>query len=309
MHRLILCIGLMWLLACEQTHKVQYIARNVPTVALKLKAALPIESTVPDLELSGLALYADTLYAICDDHGDMIFRLTLYDNRAVAEPFLRFEKPSLRPDFEGLACDTAGNFYIVSESECRIFFVSHDGRLAKWITPSFEAEGKAAGVFQKFNAYPEGLALVSPTEFWVAAERSPRGLIHLMCDSLHSDSLHLKIYLCDYTAMPLSPPRVPDFAGLHYENGRLFALARNHDAIVELAIEADSILEAQCWSYREVAARDSLQYRDMRFGLAEGLVMDRQHIYVVYDTNGDVRQSTERDRRPLLFIFERPSEK
>ncbi|MCS7012397.1 MAG: SdiA-regulated domain-containing protein [Chloroherpetonaceae bacterium] len=305
-------VFVLWLIlaACETPPKVQYVQREVPTTHLKLKAVLPIESAVPNLELSGLALYRDTLYAICDDHGDMIFRLRVGEDKVVAEPFVRFPAPSLRPDFEGLDCDSCGNFYIVSESECRIFFVSHDGAVAKWLMPSFEEAGKAAGLFQKFNAYPEGLALISPNEFFVAAERSPRGLIRLVRDSLRPEEWDVKkIYVCDYTAMQLAPPRVPDFAGLHYEQGRLFALARNHDAIVELSLSQDSVFEAQCWSYREIAARDSLQYSDMRFGLAEGLTMSQTNIYVVYDTNGDHRKLSKDDRRPLLFIFERPPER
>ncbi|MDW8467354.1 MAG: hypothetical protein RML35_14670 [Chloroherpetonaceae bacterium] len=47
----------------------------------------------------------------------------------------------------------------------------------------------------------------------------------------------------------------------------------------------------------------------MRFGLAEGLTMSQTNIYVVYDTNGDHRKLSKDDRRPLLFIFERPPER
>ncbi|RFM24949.1 MAG: hypothetical protein D0433_03345 [Candidatus Thermochlorobacter aerophilum] len=288
--------------SCSPQKPVRYLSRSVPTLPLTLKAVLPIESTAGDLELSGLALHQNTLYGVCDDHGDMIFKLTLYSDKVLAEPFLRFDPPSLRPDFEGLACDSAGNFYIISESECRIFFVSHDGKVTKWLMPSLEEQGKAAGLFQRFNAYPEGLALISPTHFFIAAEHSPRGLIDLKLDP----PPHTRFYVCDYTAIPLRGKRVPDFADLYYESGRLFALARNAEAVVELSIEQDSVFEKTCWSYQQAVAHDSLRYGEMRFGLAEGLTMDSTSIYIVYDTNGEVRNLSSGDRRPLLFIFDRP---
>ncbi len=289
------------LFGCSPSKPVQYLPHRVEQIPLKLKAALPIESSVGDLELSGLALYQNTLYSVSDDHGDMIFKLTIEPDKVIAEPFLRFEKPALRPDFEGIVCDSAGNFYIISESECRIFFVSHDGKTTKWLTPSFEEQAKAAGLLQKFNAYPEGLALRTPTHFYVAAEHSPRGLIELQTEPFQTT-----FYVCDYTAIPLREKRVPDFADLYYENHRLFALARNAEAVVELSIERDSVFEKTCWSFQQAVSHDSLQYGSMRFGLAEGLTMDSSSIYIVYDTNGETRNRSAGDKRPMFFIFERP---
>lgn len=291
----------LFLFGCSPSKPVQYLPNRVEQTPLKLKAALPVESSVGDLELSGLALYQNALYSVCDDHGDLIFKLTIEPDKVIAEPFLRFEKPSLRPDFEGIVCDSVGNFYIISESECRIFFVSHDGKIAKWLTPSFEEQAKAAGLLQKFNAYPEGLALLTPTHFYVGAEHSPRGLIDLQLDPLA-----MKFYVCDYTALPLREKRVPDFSDLYYEDGRLFGLARNAEAVVELSIERDSVFEKTCWSFQQAVSHDSLKYGEMRFGLAEGLAMDSAYVYVVYDTNGETRNFSRGDKRPMFFIFERP---
>jgi hypothetical protein len=57
-----------------------------------------------------------------------------------------------------------------------------------------------------------------------------------------------------------------------------------------------------------VTAAD-LRYTDMRYGKAEGLCMDRRHVYIILDNNGLGRENNPEDKRPILLVLKRPEDK
>src|SRR5581483_5240016 len=128
--------------------------------------------------------------------------------------------------------------------------------------------GRRAGLFATPGAGIEGVALLGE-RLIVAAERQPRGL--MVARSADGPARALRL---DETRLRLPPARVPDFADLCAEGGRLFALARN--------------AEGPAWSFAETSA--AYPYHDRRYGLGEGLALDRDHVYVVLDNNGDARE-------------------
>ncbi len=276
---------------------------SIPVTELTLIRALPIEG-VAGIEPSGLILYRNTLFSISDDHDDTIYRLLLGDTCAIAEPHLRFSAPNglLPLDFEGITIDSSGNFYLVSETEFRILRVSPNGE-ATWVTSSLREFGDAKGLFQKSNAHLEGIACVDSSRFILCAERSPRGLLTIDVKHFPNNSAALS---CDDTPFHIAPPRVPDFADVFFESGRLYALHRAADAISLMHVQNDSATEQRAWSFHATVSKPQYLYRDNQFGHAEGFCMDSEKIYVVLDNNNDSRQADASDRRPMLFIFQRP---
>jgi hypothetical protein len=278
-------------------------ASSIPVTELTLIRALPVDGA-RGIEPSGLAIYNGDLFTISDDHDGVIYKLTLRDTCAVAEPSVLFHTPkTLVPlDFEGLTMDSVGNFYIVSETEFRILRVSKAGD-AEWITPSLKLFGEAKGLFQTWNAYFEGVAFVDSSHFFLCAERSPRGLMSIDVQRFPDSSSAL---VCDDSPFEISTPRVPDFADVFWEKGNLYALHRAVDAVSLLDVKPDSAIEKSAWSFHETVMKPGYMYGDMKFGHAEGFCMDAEKIYVILDNNNDHRLLYPNDTRPMLFIFQRP---
>ena len=273
---------------------------------LKLIKALPVEGPENN-QPSGLTIFNDTLFAVSDKHDDTIFRVELRDDRAVFRPYLRFELsepvPAKRLDFEGIACDEEGDFYLVSETAFRILRISADGEEISWVTPSLRSYGEKEGLFQTRGAYLEGIALLGRDTFLVCAERQPRGLIEV---DMNVEPYAVRAFNTDETRLKLPAGRSPDFTGLFRENRDLYVIQRNADAICKLVYGGEVVEEKDIWSYTHIVNREDLRYSNMRFGKAEGLCMDEERIYLILDNNGDHRASNPEDRRPLLLIMERP---
>jgi len=273
---------------------------------LKLIKALPVEGPENN-QPSGLTIFNDTLFAVSDKHDDTIFRIELRDNKAVFRPYLTFElsEPvaAKRLDFEGIACDEEGHFYLVSETAFRILRISADGEEASWVTPSLRSYGENEGLFQTRGAYLEGIALLDRDTFLVCAERQPRGLIEV---DMNVEPYAIRVFNTDETRLKLPAGRNSDFADLFRENRDLYVIQRNADAICKLVYGGQVLEEKDIWSYTHIVNREDLHYSSMRFGKAEGLCMDEEHIYLILDNNGDHRASNPEDRRPLLLIMERP---
>jgi len=275
-------------------------------IPLKLIHALPVEGPENN-QPSGLTIWHDTLFAVSDKHDDTIFRVALTDTNAVFVPHLTFaipeSAPGLRLDFEGIACDAQGAFYLVSETAFRILRVSADGADASWITPSLRSYGEQEGLFQTRGAYLEGIALLGPDLFLICAERQPRGLIEV---DRSVEPFAVRVFNTDETSLNLPAGRSADFSDLFRENGDLLVLQRNAEIISSLIYGGPVLEEKDLWSFGHIVNREDLRYSNIKYGLAEGFCMDANRIYLILDNNGDCRASDPDDRRPLLLIMERP---
>ena len=80
-------------------------------------------------------------------------------------------------DFEGIACDAAGNRYLVSEAHAAVLQLPVSGA-PNWLRlpPGLLSQARASGMLMNFNALFEGIA-VDPEgkRLWLAAERERRG--------------------------------------------------------------------------------------------------------------------------------------
>lgn len=276
---------------------------QIPVIRLQLEAALPVEG-LEGAEPGGLTLVDGELYAVSDAHDHAICRVQLRDDRAILEPFITFDAPwsgawTRNLDFEGLAYFQS-SFYLVSEATYRVLRVHEGGGDLEWVTPSVEAAGREAGLFGVKGAGLEGIAVLGPGRFLLAAEREPRGLIDV------GEGDRVTAYALEGSAIEVPAPRPPDIADLFLDPAGLFALVRNADAVVRIDFGEDGFRELEAWSFSEVANDPAYRYADVVFGKAEGLCMDADRVYVILDNNGHGRQADALDTRPLLFIFARP---
>ena len=281
------------------------VAEDIAT-PLKLVKALPVEGP-EDNQPSGLIIFNNSLFTVSDKHDDTIFQIQLMEDKAVLVPHIKFKlsEPITEKnlDFEGITCDDEGNFYLVSETACRILRVSANGKDISWVTPSLKPYGEEKGLFQTPGAYLEGIAFVDKNQFVVCAERQPRGILEV---DISREPCQVRAFKCDKTKAKLPEGRDMDFADLFSENKILYALQRSASVICKLIYNCQEFEENDLWSFEAIETSEQLRYSDMRFGKAEGLCMDANHVFVIFDNNGDHRYSNPNDNRPLLLIMERP---
>jgi uncharacterized protein YjiK len=277
---------------------------RVPTPSPSPPAAgtLTLERAIPltgpgDFQPSGLTVREGRLFTVSDKTSDAIFEIDLATGRAVRAIAIRF--PGGTPadlDLEGLALDRHGDFLVVSEAHSRVFSVRPSGE-ARWWPIDLLSPARAAGLLATRGAGFEGVALLGD-RLVVAAEREPRGLVVVGPRGPRAWPMQASV-------VPLAPGRPPDFADLAVDGGHLLALVRNADALVVLRPAGERFEEAGWWSF--AAAVAAYPYQDRRFGMAEGLALDADHVYVVLDNNAIARQGAPEDRRALLFVFARPA--
>jgi uncharacterized protein YjiK len=275
---------------------------------LELIKCLPVQGP-PHIQPSGLTLRNGKLFTVSDKHDGTIFEIKIGRKTARLNTAVDFSSaPALsggKLDLEGITCDESGNFYVVSESQLRVLRVDAAGKEATWVTPSLYSHGAAKGMFRRENAYLEGITHVAADRFVLCAERQPRGIIEV---TLNGEDPVVKAYTLNESKFPSGGEGAPDFTGLCWNNNTLYALARNAYLVCPMTQDENGFEEATAWSYQQIVTSEELRYVDMRFGHAEGLCMDDDHVYIILDNNEDTRESRPNDNRPLLLIMKRPKE-
>lgn len=274
--------------------------------ALQLIKALPINGPENN-QPSGLTIHNGELFSVSDKHDDTIYRISLGDSVATFVPHLKF-KASIpdalnRLDFEGITCDKQGNFYVASETGFRVLRVSAGGKKAEWITENLKSHGDRVGLFTKGGGYIEGIAREAGGRLILAAERQARGILEVDPDTT---PVEVHAFNLDKTHVPLKAPREPSFTGLYLEHENLFALDRSTGAVYKLGYRGGKPDETDIWTYGDILNREDLKYESMRWGLGEGLCLDKNNVYVIIDNNGAARASNPEDKRPMLLIMKRP---
>lgn len=316
-------VATAWLVAallagCATPRPSTWLAPSAPTPSppvaeLELEAAWFIDNREGPTDLSGLTIVAGKLLTVSDKDPEGIWEI-IPPRSGQGEARLRkhfeVEIPPLRRnrgdiDFEGITSDPEGHLYLISENYSRILTVAPDGKINGWLaTPDLEGPALAEGLLAVRGGRWEGLAWVGPGQFYLAAEREPRGLLYLQIARYRSVVRAVNL---DATRYPPGRGRKPDFGDLFYDGRTLWALHRNAEVISPLvSTDGNRIVEGDAWSYRATAARPEFQYEDDRFGLGEGLALTDQRVYVLYDNNNQARRQDAEDRRPVLLVFRRP---
>ncbi|MCQ4346287.1 esterase-like activity of phytase family protein [Pseudomonas stutzeri] len=307
-------------------------ARAEAAPELVLQALLPVAGMAGG-NLSGLARCPDgRWWAVSDREDGRVYRLEAEERvwRARAEPFAAPPPPpsglpwgvrtgtrvagSLRGgvlDFEGLACDAAGDRYLLSESQVAVLRLPANGAAPHWLAlpPQLLRQARARGLLLRANALLEGLAVQPDGQrLWLAAERQGRGLLVVRRSG---ESWRCPPAGCVLLAeiarapRPLDPPGAAtqplDFAALSWHAGKLYSLERLQHRICRR--DADSGAAERCWSFAAAALGDGLRY-DTPYGVAEALWLDDTAAWVGLDNNG--KASVSGERRPLILQFAAP---
>jgi len=256
---------------------------------------------------SGLTLINNILYTISDKHDSFIYRLELFDNTATAIPAIEITLPIFSfiyaYDFEGITHDLSNNFYLASETQCRILRISPDGENVEWITPNLKPAGQKANLFQTANAYLEGICCISSNEFIVCAERQNRGFMEI---NLEKTPIRVVAYPFEESIFKFPDGTNKDFSGPCRFRNNIYVLERNAYLFSKFLRAGNQLAESSGWSYRHIETADAYRYSDMEFGKAEGLYIDEQYIYIIIDNNNSHRAVNPYDRRPILMVFTHP---
>ena len=137
----------------------------------------------------------------------------------------------------------------------------------------------------------------------VCAERQPRGLLKV---AISDSGVQVQTTVHDISALPVPKKRNADYAGLCYRDGQLYALERAVGAVSQIDLTQNGVVEKEFWRYKQFEDRPDLRYKHRKYGHGEGLFLDDQFVYVVFDNNRDAREVAPNDNRPLLLILERP---
>lgn len=318
--------GALALLAGSQAARAE-----APLAELVLQAALPVEGMAGG-NLSGLARCGDgRWWAVSDREDAQLSRLQPAEGRwqAAAEAFAAPPPPPsglpwglstgnrlLAPlrggalDFEGLACDAAGNRYLLSESEVGVLMLPSLGA-PQWLAlpPQLLRQARARGLLLHANALLEGLA-VSPdgARLWLAAEREGRGLLAVQRGGERwrcPGSGCVLVAESGRALRPLDPPgsepQPLDFTGLSWHAGKLYSLERLQHRICRRDPEHGTV--ERCWSFAAAALAPELRYATP-FGVAEALWLDDGSAWIGLDNGGAANAAGE--RRPLILQFAAP---
>jgi len=303
-----------------------WLARGGPPVTcagatppeLLLEKALPIAIT-DDFQPSGLVLHDGRILTVSDRHDDAVYEIVPGAGIATLRAFLHLRLPANGPhptDLEGIALEADADadqghagvaMLLASEGRSRVLRVEPNGA-TEWITPALEELGRPLGMLRLDNAGLEGIARLPNGRILLAAERDLRGLIELPAGGLHDEHDRAAAQAWAMPSSICTPPpgRQNDFADLAVWNGQVFALERNCHVVMRIERTATAWIERDGWSYARTENDPRFAYHDRRFGVAEGLAIDDQHVFIVTDNNHDYLATDAQDRRPRLFVFQHP---
>jgi len=198
---------------------------------------------------------------------------------------------SSRFDIEGLALDSSGILYACDEFERRVLRFSSQGQLDS-IPIDLEA---TAEFFSKtdVNASFEGIA-IGDGHLYLANERNRGRLIDL---DLKTGEL-LSSFVCK-TGTSIWPDT--HYSGLDWHNGKLFALVREEQAIIEIDPEGKTV--DRVFRYHGIEFDKQHRYRTLVpfAGVMEGLLIEADVFWLLTDNNGQARFADKTDSRPTLF--------
>ncbi|MBC9252326.1 DNA topoisomerase IV [Pseudomonas alcaligenes] len=297
---------------------------------LKLLAQYPVDGMNAG-NLSGLARCAGEWLAVSDHDDDRYYRLLPGTAAWQAEAELFSAPPApasnlpwglrvrtwtanlLRGgdlDFEDIACDNAGNRYLLSEANAAVLQLPLAGQ-PEWLhlPASLTRQARASGMLLHYNALLEGIAIEpNGTRLWLAAERERRGLLvlHQKNGGWQCTGGCVLLSEAGRERSPLTPdsqqtyPR--DFSALTFFDGKLFSLERLAHRLCRRTLGSGAV--EKCWSFAAEASLDSRRYPEP-YGTAEALWLEADGLWLGLDNNGQARGDGE--QRPLLWHFAAPS--
>lgn len=224
-----------------------------------------------------------------------------------AETFLEL-KPSEAlggGDLEGLAF-CRGRFLIVEEGVGAVIEVDGEGRAASRrldLQALHEERGFAPAASSK-GAGLEGIACdEADGAVYVATEREHRMIYALEPGTLKPVDFFDVPGGWELPRFIAQTPLYPDYADLFFSGGFLYALQRNSRQVLKIDPRAKTLLAVLTLQFRE---EDFYDY-SKPFGMAEGLYLSEDRVYVLLDNNDVPRRGEPANSAPLLLEFARPA--
>lgn len=266
---------------------------------------------------SGLTTDGKYLYTVSDRAGlHGIYKLDLSQNKSTitAKKYLDFPKNFLkrysdstkafgRIDLEGI-CYTKDRFYLINETLRDVLSLDKNGE-ARLIRIPFKEfhKGRIAPFSGMRNA---GLEAISCDEqnkqLYLFNERQFRMVYQY---DLRDGLIQKQFTFPSGNDLPRSLNSegskwmYPDFAGSHFVDGVLYILVRNRRMIVKYDPKTMTVLARKTYKKHEDALYDSPE----EFGLAEGLTILRDKIYIIFDNNSFPLRGTKSDTSSSLLVF------
>lgn len=274
---------------------------------LELIKAFPINGP-KNFQPSGLTWCRNNLLTVSDRHNETIFTLKINDQDVSTSEYITMMPPNLSVDiqnskaldWEGIACGPKDHIFVTSEALGRILRINLNNKASWFDEPSIDEIGIRLGLFKNDNAKIEGIAWGEGRTFYIAAERSPRGLMGLQAKQ--TKILQWKSHVFPNETIN---GRTTDFSGLHFQDKKLYTIERNHNWICRRDPRRHYKEEA-CWSYEHVERSEEYHYENTYYGIAEGMTVHNQVLYIVTDNNNEVRKNDSDDPRAQLFTFKLP---
>lgn len=265
---------------------------------LRLIQAYQVE-THNKYEPSGLTLWDGEFYTVSDKH-NYIYHLRFIQNNIELEQFIQIKNPNSEYlDFEGISHDDE-SFYLISESKSQILKVSRNGKQQIWMPKDnqLKKQGQKVGLFQKQNAYFEGICALSKQNFLLVAERDPRGFVEASFQN--EKVVSIAAYPSNTTQYPQIAERSTDFTGLSCGD-KIYVLERNAYTISEIKKHHNRFEETRGWSYQHIIDKPENQYQDMQYGQAEGLVVKGKKVYIILDNNRNPHRLNSENNNSLFL--------
>lgn len=209
-------------------------------------------------------------------------------------------------DLEGLTY-CKDNYYLANEQARHILKVNK--RSITKLDINFE------DIFKKFgtplekistNAGFEGIAIDCKNQIlYIAQERQPRAIIVVDLKTNTPTDIF-------QTQVEKDNKITPSYADIHFENGFLYLLERNSHLITKINVKTKKII-----SKFKFGKTNKLHLRDIYdtgepYGLAEGLTMDKNRIYIAVDNNKNELTKKAQQEYKLkgnfssIMIYQRP---
>ncbi len=271
-----------------------------PTVALELEGAWRLDAPVRRFDASGiergpkgdLLVVRDAelaVYAVRFNASPSTARLVKHA-RYVVDP-KKLTVGGSRFDVEGLAIDPQGILYACDERERRVLRFTARGKMDR-VSLDFSQIQQYFSEHE-VNASFEGIA-IGPTSIFLANERSRGRLFEwdLRTGRLLHDFL-------SRTGTSVWPDA--HYSGLDWHDGKLYALLREEQSVVEIDAQTREVLRV--FRYNAIEFDPQHRYRTAVpfVGVMEGILVEGDVVWLVADNNGEGRYANRADRRPSLF--------
>ncbi len=267
------------------------------------------------LELSGLTRFEGRWLTVSDDPGyaDIYELKAAGEGVMIAEPFMKFDEVDGldATDFEGIAV-CRGKLYMVEEGTYSVVEVEADGRAAVHRVKLEAVHAKKGEVTKTAGAGLEGIACpeAGPKAgdeqegvIYVVQERQPRMIYVLEEETFEAvDYFDVQAEAAEWTLAD-GAEIPPDFSDLYFEGGFLYAIERSSRRVLKIDPREKRVVARVALDYQET---DYYDYEGS-FGMAEGLYLTRENIFVVLDNSGASRVGEPGNRAALFMEFARPA--